>query len=92
MAVAPPEKQPPTAVVEQEKISKKNLADVVIRFLMPYYRQQKIKSKELFKGLARTISHKFYEVEVVVDRKVKKYIDDLMTHKGVIASEADFPH
>ncbi|XP_055614545.1 uncharacterized protein LOC129760888 isoform X2 [Uranotaenia lowii] len=75
---------------EQEKISKKNLADVVIRFLMPYYRQQKIKSKELFKGLARTISHKFYDVEVV-DRKVKKYIDDLMIHKGVIASESDFP-
>uniref|UniRef100_A0A8D8HUG5 ATP-dependent DNA helicase Q5 n=1 Tax=Culex pipiens TaxID=7175 RepID=A0A8D8HUG5_CULPI len=80
------------AVGEQEKISKKNLADVVIRFLMPYYRQQKIKSKELFKGLARAISHKFYDVEVVVDRKVKKYIDDLMTHKGVIKSEADFPH
>ncbi|XP_058446184.1 uncharacterized protein LOC131427213 [Malaya genurostris] len=78
--------------IEQEKVSKKNLADVVIRFLMPYYRQQKIKSKELFKGLARTISHKFYDVEVVVDRKVKKYIDDLMHHKGVIASEADFPH
>lgn len=78
--------------LEQEKISKKNLADVVIRFLMPYYRQQKIKSKELFKGLARNISHKFYDVEVVVDRKVKKYIDDLMTHKGVIASEADFPN
>ncbi|XP_055636372.1 ATP-dependent DNA helicase Q5 isoform X1 [Toxorhynchites rutilus septentrionalis] len=77
--------------LEQEKVSKKNLADVVIRFLMPYYRQQKIKTKELFKGLARTISHKFYDVEVVVDRKVKKYIDDLMTHKGVIASEADFP-
>lgn len=78
--------------IEQEKISKKNLADVVIRFLMPYYRQQKIKTKELFKGLARTISHKFYDVEVVVDRKVKKYIDDLMIHKGVIASEADFPN
>lgn len=78
--------------IEQEKISKKNLADVVIRFLMPYYREKKIKSKELFKGLARNISHKFYDVEVVVDRKVKKYIDDLMTHKGVIASEADFPH
>lgn len=78
--------------LEQEKISKKNLADVVIRFLMPYYREQKIKSKELFKGLARNISHKFYDVEVVVDRKVKKYIDDLMTHKGVIASEADFPN
>uniref|UniRef100_A0A1Q3G0Y1 ATP-dependent DNA helicase Q5 n=1 Tax=Culex tarsalis TaxID=7177 RepID=A0A1Q3G0Y1_CULTA len=86
------EKPAAAPAVEQEKISKKNLADVVIRFLMPYYRQQKIKSKELFKGLARTISHKFYDVEVVVDRKVKKYIDDLMTHKGVIKSEADFPH
>lgn len=51
--------------LEQEKNSKKNLADVVIRFLMPYYRDQKIKTKELFKGLARTISHKFYDVEVV---------------------------
>lgn len=98
-AAVPTTKTNPDAVsrlhniqLEQEKISKKNLADVVIRFLMPYYRQQKIKSKELFKGLARTISHKFYDVEVVVDRKVKKYIDDLMTHKGVIASEADFPH
>lgn len=59
---------------------------------MPYYRQQKIKTKDLFKGLARNISHKFYDVEVVVDRKVKKYIDDLMAHKGVIASEADFPN
>lgn len=29
---------------------------------------------------------------ISVDRKVKKYIDDLMSHKGVIASEADFPN
>lgn len=57
--------KPPNVQLEQEKVSKKNLADVVIRFLMPYYRQQKIKTKELFKGLARTISHKFYDVEVV---------------------------
>lgn len=33
-----------------------------------------------------------YFPSLAVDRKVKKYIDDLMTHKGVIKSEADFPH
>uniref|UniRef100_A0A182T0Z2 Set2 Rpb1 interacting domain-containing protein n=1 Tax=Anopheles maculatus TaxID=74869 RepID=A0A182T0Z2_9DIPT len=77
-------------LAEMEK-KKKNLASCVIHYLMPYYRDQKIETKELFKGLARKISHKFYEADVTAERKVKKYIDDMMAHKGIISSEADFP-
>lgn len=77
-------------LAEMEK-KKKNLASCVIHFLMPYYRDQKIETKELFKGLARKISHKFFEADVTAERKVKKYIDDMMAHKGIISSEADFP-
>ncbi|XP_049548632.1 uncharacterized protein LOC125959752 isoform X1 [Anopheles darlingi] len=81
---------PGSYLVEMEK-KKKNLASCVIHFLMPYYRDSKILSKELFKGLARKISHKFFEADVVAERKVKKYIEDMMKHKVIIASEADFP-
>lgn len=38
-------------------------ADFVIKCLMPYYRDKKITTKELFKGLARELSHKFRNVE-----------------------------
>ena len=50
-------------LAEMEK-KKKNLASCVIHYLMPYYRDQKIETKELFKGLARKISHKFFEADV----------------------------
>lgn len=51
---------------EEIKIStskKTATADFVIKCLMPYYRDKKITTKDLFKGLARELSHKFRNVE-----------------------------
>lgn len=41
---------------------KKDFADLVIKYLMPYYREKKITSKDLFKSLARHISHELYSL------------------------------
>lgn len=38
-------------------ISLKEAADVVVRYLTPFYKEGKFASKELFKGFARHLSH-----------------------------------
>lgn len=52
---------------EEQKLKqleiKKNISDMVVKELMPFYKSNKIASKELFKGLAREITHKFYEIK-----------------------------
>lgn len=49
-------------VKEESTNKKKDFADLVIKYLMPYYREKKITSKELFKSLARHISHELYSL------------------------------
>jgi hypothetical protein len=45
---------------QDDKKMKQKTSDVVIKHLMPFYKTDRIKTKDLFKGLARNLSHKFY--------------------------------
>lgn len=42
-------------------INKKSVSDLVIKHLMPFYKSKTILNKDLFKGFARVVSHKFYD-------------------------------
>ena len=59
----------------QPSVDKKKLADWVVKHLMPYYKSKKIVGKDLFKSLARQLSHHAVEKECVVGEYV------LFTHK-----------
>ena len=40
------------------ELERKKISDWVIKYLMPHYRSKRILSKELFKKLARSLTHK----------------------------------
>ena len=52
------DKKLPTPAEREEFIHKSKIADIVIKYLTPYYKT-KITSKELFKALARHVTHKY---------------------------------
>ncbi|RZF40095.1 hypothetical protein LSTR_LSTR002498 [Laodelphax striatellus] len=51
---------------------KKEMSDTVIKYLMPFYKEKKIASKDLFKYLARTLVHKALSVKEIKDEKSVK--------------------
>lgn len=91
----PPKLKPANAISKVDKkekdektksdfqTSKKSVSDIVIKYLMPYYKSKVITNKELFKAFARTISHKFYDKEYD-DNIIKGYIDKHIANKGKI--------
>lgn len=58
--------------------SKTAMSDAVIKFLMPFYKQKKIASKDLFKYIARNLVHKALEGKKIDDEvSVKHLVNDL---------------
>lgn len=43
------------------EISRQDIADKVVKYLMPFYKRKRIVSREIFKFLARVIAHKLLE-------------------------------
>uniref|UniRef100_A0A1B0DF19 DNA 3'-5' helicase n=1 Tax=Phlebotomus papatasi TaxID=29031 RepID=A0A1B0DF19_PHLPP len=60
VVVAPKEEKPPRDE-KHVKAQKSKLAELVVGYLMPYYREKRFDSKEIFKKLAKHLSHKFYD-------------------------------
>uniref|UniRef100_A0A336LL22 ATP-dependent DNA helicase n=1 Tax=Culicoides sonorensis TaxID=179676 RepID=A0A336LL22_CULSO len=73
-----------------DQTSKKSVSDIVIKYLMPHYKSKVIATKELFKALARSVSHKFYEKEYD-DIIIKNYIENYIQSKGKIEKLSDLP-
>ncbi|KAJ6648585.1 hypothetical protein Bhyg_03815 [Pseudolycoriella hygida] len=75
--------QMPDDLIESIKAEKKRISDLVIKFLMPYYNEERIQPKNLFPIIARKISHKFYET-IADEKDIKKYIDDKFQESYVL--------
>ncbi|PSN39325.1 hypothetical protein C0J52_23599 [Blattella germanica] len=52
--------------VNPPKDKRQNIADCVVKYLMPFYKEQRIASRELFKHLARQIAHHLLELQNAV--------------------------
>ncbi|XP_042873002.1 uncharacterized protein LOC122253773 [Penaeus japonicus] len=79
---APSSKSPP--------VSKKQIADWVVKHLMPHYKGDSIKGKEVFKSLARQLSHHISDQGVIrEDDGVKHYVDCFFARVKKVSSEAD---
>jgi hypothetical protein len=56
----PPQKtNTPPQEQKEDKQKKRATSDAVIKYLMPFYKAGRIRTKDLFKGLARNLTHKF---------------------------------
>ncbi|XP_071446545.1 ATP-dependent DNA helicase Q5-like isoform X2 [Hetaerina americana] len=71
--------------------NKKKVADWVVKYLMPFYTQQKITSRDLFKLLARKMSHHVLLcADAVSDENVvKKRVKEFFKNHETVKSEAD---
>ncbi|KAK9498734.1 hypothetical protein O3M35_003302 [Rhynocoris fuscipes] len=60
-------------------VMKKEFTDIVVKYLMPYYKRKKIESKDAFKFLARKIVHKLLpdRQDYGKSEDIKKYIKNL---------------
>lgn len=74
-------------------ISLKEAADVVVRYLTPFYKEGRFASKELFKGFARSLSHLLTQ-KVSPGRSVKEEAQSLIKQffhdRSRCESEADW--
>jgi len=68
---------------------------MVIAALNPFYKKKKFESKnpkELFKDVARNITHRFLQSHLNVmptETEVKEYILEVFYHKGIIRRVED---
>ncbi|KAG8224045.1 hypothetical protein J437_LFUL001122 [Ladona fulva] len=84
-------KEKPQSKSSDSSVNKKKVADWVVKYLMPFYSQQKIASRELFKVLARNMSHHMLlnEEPPTDESVVKKRVKDFFKKHEVVTSEAD---
>lgn len=71
----------------------KKTADMVVRYLSPYYKDGHIVSKEIFKSMARTLSHRVQSLcqsEEQAKQECKNLIKELFSKHEKITSEKDF--
>lgn len=73
------EKKPRDSAVDKEReAKKKEFSDVVVKYLMPYYKKRRINDKDSFKVLARKIVHTLLPKENdYPEPKIKKYINTI---------------
>ncbi|XP_066999567.2 ATP-dependent DNA helicase Q5 [Anabrus simplex] len=70
--------------------NKKEIADLVVKHLMPFYKREKIVSRDLFKFMARHIAHQILDKHKTADESViRKSIQDFFKKCEIVTSEAD---
>ncbi|KAK4304898.1 hypothetical protein Pmani_023165 [Petrolisthes manimaculis] len=76
--------------VESQVAEKKQVADLVVKHLMPHYKSNSIKDKGLFKTLARKLAHSIMEkCSGTGEEEVRSYIDQYFSLVGKVMSESD---
>ncbi|XP_069690832.1 ATP-dependent DNA helicase Q5-like isoform X2 [Periplaneta americana] len=71
------------------RLNKQAIADTVVKHLMPFYKEKKIASRDLFKFLARQVAHHLEEVKNTDESSIKKFVRDFFNVKDTVNSESD---
>nr|XP_027227426.1 zinc finger CCCH domain-containing protein 13-like [Penaeus vannamei] len=80
----------PAPVSKNPPVNKKLIADWVVKHLMPHYKNESIRGKEVFKALARQLSHHISNQGVIrEDDEVKQYVNGFFKRVKNVSSEAD---
>ncbi|KAG7174421.1 ATP-dependent DNA helicase Q5-like [Homarus americanus] len=71
-------------------MDKKKIADWIVKYLMPHYKNNNITGKDLFKSLARKMSHNFLQQELGREEDdAKQYVEDFFGKVIKVTCEAD---
>ena len=69
---------------------KKSTADAVIKVLVPHFKSGKVASKQVFKFMAREMTHVFVERGIKADGKFfGKYMESFFCSNAIVYSEDD---
>lgn len=74
-----------------ENEAKAEMALLVVKLLMPFYKMKKISSRDLFKVTARHIVHKLMNIKVTDATTIKSLLKMAFKRITVIESEQDLP-
>lgn len=84
----------PASFTSASKIHVKSLvSEMVVAELNPFYKAKKISSKELFKEMARTVTHHFCKSDsgrAPDQTAIHSYVSDIFKRKGSIRKVQDF--
>ncbi|XP_068237776.1 LOW QUALITY PROTEIN: uncharacterized protein [Palaemon carinicauda] len=74
----------------KKSVDKRKLADWVVKYLMPYYKKKDIDGRDLFKILARQMSHQIVQKVCDIDEDgTMQFVDDFFLKVKKISSEDD---
>ncbi|XP_071950989.1 ATP-dependent DNA helicase Q5-like isoform X2 [Antedon mediterranea] len=86
---------------KQKALAKQNVdmrrvaADAVVNYLTPHYKDDKFANKDLFKALARCLSHQLLHMKCTdhsnVKSRAKRCVGDFFKQHSFVASMEDFP-
>ncbi|XP_075974744.1 ATP-dependent DNA helicase Q5-like [Anticarsia gemmatalis] len=76
-------------VVVKKKSEKVDLAGMVVKLLMPYYKKKKISSRDLFKTTARHIVHQLLAIQVTEEAAIDVLLQKTFGKEFKIENEGD---
>ncbi|XP_073949302.1 uncharacterized protein [Choristoneura fumiferana] len=76
-------------VVKEEKKEKVDLAGLVVKLLMPYYKKKKIDNRDLFKITARHIVHQLIAIQVTEEAAIDMLLKKAFSKEIKIEKESD---
>jgi len=71
------------------KLSRQSIAETVVKHLMPFYKEKRIASRDLFKFLARQLAHHLQEHHSTDESSVKKFVGAFFKIHKTITTESD---
>ncbi|XP_013142720.1 PREDICTED: ATP-dependent DNA helicase Q5 [Papilio polytes] len=80
-----------THVKEPKKSEKVDVAGLVVKLLMPYYKKKKISSRDLFKITARHIVHQLLAIQVTEEAAINMLLKKTFSKEVKIEKESDLP-
>ncbi|XP_014356821.2 ATP-dependent DNA helicase Q5 [Papilio machaon] len=78
-------------VKEPKKSEKVDVAGLVVKLLMPYYKKKKISSRDLFKITARHIVHQLLAIQVTEEAAINVLLKKTFSKEVKIEKESDLP-
>ncbi|XP_013177925.1 PREDICTED: ATP-dependent DNA helicase Q5-like [Papilio xuthus] len=80
-----------THVKEPKKSEKVDVAGLVVKLLMPYYKKKKISTRDLFKITARHIVHQLLAIQVTEEAAINVLLKKTFSKEVKIEKESDLP-
>ncbi|CAK1601025.1 unnamed protein product [Parnassius mnemosyne] len=76
---------------ETKKSEKVDVAGLVVKLLMPYYKKKKISNRDLFKITARHIVHQLLAIQITEEAAIDMLLKKTFAEEVKIETESDLP-